>query len=132
MSFLDDAQDKLSPDEQYKIKQDEYKRQSTAIANAVKEVLRPNALGGRNVKIRRSQYTGATNEGSADQTRTYNRGDVFEAFQKAPTEVENLVKEYNELRNKQIELSKEKKLLTEQEQDRLDELAARWCHPWNS
>lgn len=124
ISFLDDAQSKLSPDEQYQIKQDEYKRQSTAIANAIKEVLGPDALGGRNVKIRRSKYTGATNEGSADQTRTYDRGDVFEAFQKAPTEVEGLTGEYNALRNKQIELSKEKKLLTEQEQDRLDELAA--------
>ena len=114
----------LSPDEQYNQKYDEYKRQSEAIATAVKEVLGPDALGGRDVKIRRSKYTGATNEGTADQTRTYDRGDVFEAFQAAPTEVENLAKEYNALRQKQIELSKEKQQLTVEEQDRLDELAA--------
>jgi hypothetical protein len=114
----------LSPDEQYNQKYDEYKRQSEAIATAVKEVLGPDALGGRDVKIRRSKYTGATNEGTADQTRTYDRGDVFEAFQTAPTEVENLAKEYNTLRQKQIELSKEKQQLTLEEQDRLDELAA--------
>ena len=114
----------LSPEEQYNQKYDEYKRQSTAIATAVKEVLGPDALAGGDVKIRRSKYTGATNEGTAEQTRTYDRGDVFEAFQNAPTEVENLAKEYNALRQKQIDLSQEKKQLTAEEQDRLDELAA--------
>jgi hypothetical protein len=124
ITFLGDEQSKLSPEEQYNLKQDEYERQSAAIATAVKEVLGPDAVAGANVKIRRSKYTGATNEGTADQTRTYDRGDVFEAFQKAPTEVENLTKEYNVLRDKQIELSKTKQQLTAEEQDRLDELAA--------
>lgn len=94
-------------DEQYNEKLKDFQSKSSATANAIGQTLGSNALDGRNVIIKKSSYQGATNEGSADQTRQFNRSDVFKAFQESTTKVETLAVELADLRQREIDLQKE-------------------------
>ena len=80
----------LNKDEQYSEKLKDFQSKRSAASVAVRQVLGRNALDGENVIIRKSSYQGATNEGTADQTRQYDRSDVLKAFKESITKIENL------------------------------------------
>ena len=88
----------LTKDEQYEERKRDFESKSSATKNAVDQILGRNALDGRNVIIKKSSYQGAVNEGTTDQTRQYDRGDVLKAFQESTTKVETLSVELTDLR----------------------------------
>ena len=112
----------LTKEEQYNEKLKDFQSKSSATANAVGEILGSNALDGRNVIIKKSSYQGAVNEDTEDQTRQYDRSDVLKAFQESTTKVEELAVELANLRQKEIDLQKEGKKLSPEEQTRFNEL----------
>ena len=107
-----------SKNEQYAEKFRDFKSKSEAAATSVNKVLGRNALIGRNVIVKKSHYEGAINEGSKDNKRQYNRGDILKPFQQEEIAAEKLAKEFAKLRQKQIDVQQ----LTEQEKLRFDEL----------
>lgn len=102
-------------------REQQYREISESTKRAIGKTLGPINLDRATVKIRRSAYTESTTLKAKD-TRQYNKSDVLEKFQKAITYAESLTEELNKLRNKEIELSKEKKKLSKTEKERLDEL----------
>jgi len=117
-----DEQNNLTNDEQYQERTRDFDSKTIAIAKATSDVLGSDGKGASSIRIKKSSYQGATNEGSADQTRQYDRSDVLKAFQESTTKVEKLAVELAELRQKEIDLQKEGKKLSPEDQTRFNEL----------
>ena len=112
----------LTKDEQYNEKLKDFQSKSNATANAIGQTLGSNALDGRNVIIKKSSYQGAINERTEDQTRQFDRSDILKAFKESTTKVEILAVELANLRQKEIDLQKEGKKLSPENQTRFNEL----------
>jgi len=118
---LSDEQKKLSDDEQYKIKLDDYNSKNIATSEAV------NALGSnggveQTIRYRKSKYEGGKTTGEGGQQRKYDRSDIFKDFSEEVKDTQVLGKELGILRDKQISLQEKGKDLTPKEKERLDEL----------
>jgi len=122
-TFTEDEQQNLDENEQRESRQQDYNSKTVATAKSIYDVLGSNAKGSLNIRVRKSSYQGAVNEGTEDQTRQYNRSDVFKEFKESSTKVEKLGAELSKLRQKQIELQKEGKRLSKEEDARLQELS---------
>ena len=118
----EDEQNNLSNDEQYQERTRDFDSKTIATAKATFDVLGSDGKGTSSIRIKKSSYQGATNEGSADQTRQFNRSDVFKAFQESTTKVETLAVELADLRQKEINLQKEGKKLSPEDQTRFNDL----------
>ena len=112
----------LTKEEQYEERERDLDSKSIATEKATADVLGPNVTYNPTVRIKKSSYQGATNEGTSDQTRQYNRSDVLKAFQESTTKVETLAVELADLRQKEIDLQKEGKKLSPEDQSRFNEL----------
>ena len=117
-----DEQNNLTNDEQYQERTRDFDSKTIATAKATFDVLGSNGKGTNSIRIKKSSYQGATNEGSADQTRQFNRSDVLKAFQESTTKVETLAVELADLRKKEIDLQKEGKKLSPEDQTRFNDL----------
>ena len=118
--FLSKNELSLSKEEQRKIKQNGYDRITTDIGNSWNEAFGGNA--DLEIKIRKSRYNGARNEGTEDQTREYDRSDIFKEAKESLIQTQKLGKELGALRDKEIKLEEEKKSLSKEEKARLSEL----------
>ena len=123
IKFLsEDEQNNLTNDEQYEERTRDLDSKAIATAKATSDVLGSDGKGTSSIRIKKSSYQGATNEGTADQTRQFNRSDVLKAFKESTTKVETLAVELADLRQKEIELQKEGKKLSPEDQTRFNEL----------
>ena len=123
IKFLsEDEQNNLTNDEQYEERTRDFDSKAVATAKATSDVLGSDGKGTSSIRIKKSSYQGATNEGTADQTRQFNRSDIFEAFKGSTTKVETLAVELADLRQKEIDLQKEGKKLSPEDQARFNEL----------
>jgi len=123
IKFLsEDEQNNLTNDEQYEERTRDLDSKAIATAKATSDVLGSDGKGTSSIRIKKSSYQGATNEGTADQTRQFNRSDVLKTFQESTTKVEKLAVELAELRQKEIDLQKEGKKLSPEDQTRFNEL----------
>jgi hypothetical protein len=120
--FTQDQDINLTKDEQYEERKRDYKSRLESTENAVFSVFGSNGNGSLDIRIKKSSYQGATNDGTADQTRQYDRSDVLKAFQESTTKVETLAVELADLRKKEIDLQKEGKKLSPEDQTRFNEL----------
>jgi hypothetical protein len=120
--FTEDQDANLTKDEQYEERKRDYKSRLESTENAVFSVFGSDGNGSLDIRIKKSSYQGATNEGTADQTRQFNRSDVFKAFQESTTKVETLAVELADLRKKEIDLQKEGKKLSPEDQTRFNDL----------
>jgi len=105
-TFTEDEQQNLDENEQRESREQDYNSKTVATAKSIYDVLGSNAKGSLNIRVKKSSYQGAINEGTADQTRQYNRSDVFKEFKESSTKIEKLGAELSKLRQKQIELQK--------------------------
>ena len=121
-TFTEDEQQNLDENEQRESREQDYNSKTVATAKSIYDVLGSNAKGSLNIRVKKSSYQGAVNEGTEDQTRQYNRSDVFKEFKESSTKVEKLGAELSKLRQKQIELQKEGKNLSKEDATRLEEL----------
>jgi hypothetical protein len=112
----------LNEDEQNEERKRDLESKSDATEKSAVDVLGPNVSFTPEVRIKKSSYQGARNEGTEEQTREYDRSNVLESFKEAITNVEVRSTELANLRKKQIQLQKEGKQLSREEQDRFDEL----------
>jgi hypothetical protein len=112
----------LNEDEQNEERKRDLDAKSDATEKSAVDVLGPNVSFTPEVRIKKSSYQGARNEGTEEQTREYDRSNVLESFKEAITNVEVRSTELANLRKKQIQLQKEGKQLSKEEQDRFDEL----------
>jgi hypothetical protein len=112
----------LTKEEQYEERERDLDSKSIATEKATTDVLGPNVTYNPTVRIKKSSYQGATNEGTSDQTRQFNRSDVFKAFKESTTKVETLAVELADLRQREIDLQKEGKKLPTEDQTRFNEL----------
>jgi len=112
----------LNEDEQNEERKRDLDAKSDATEKSAVDVLGPNVSFTPEVRIKKSSYQGARNEGTEEQTREYDRSNVLESFKEAITNVEVRSTELANLRKKQIQLQKEGKQLSREEQDRFDEL----------
>jgi hypothetical protein len=112
----------LTKEEQYEERERDLDSKSIATEKATADVLGPNVTYNPTVRIKKSSYQGATNEGTSDQTRQFNRSDVFKAFKESTTKVETLAVELADLRQREIDLQKEGKKLPTEDQTRFNEL----------
>lgn len=120
--FTQDQDINLTKDEQYEERKRDYKSRLESTENAVFSVFGSNGNGSLDIRIKKSSYQGATNEGTDDQTRQYDRSDVLKAFQESTTKVEILAVELSDLRQKEINLQKEGKKLSFEDQTRFNDL----------
>jgi hypothetical protein len=118
--FPEDSQ--LNETEQYEERRKDFDAKTAAAAKSTDDVFRGTRKGEVDVRIKKSSYQGAKNEGTAEQTREYDRSDVLEPFKEAITKTEAKTAELAALRSEQIKLQKERKQLPKEQQDRLDEL----------
>ena len=122
-TFTEDEQKNLDENEQRESREQDYNSKTAATAKSIYDILGSNAKGSLNIRVRKSSYQGAVNEGTEDQTRQYNRSDVFKEFKESSTKVEKLGAELSKLRQKQIELQKEGKSLSKEDATKLEELS---------
>jgi hypothetical protein len=120
--FEDTDQQNLTEDEQYEERTRDLDSKSIAAEKATADVLGPNVKVKPTVRIKKSSYQGAKNEGTSDPTRQFDRSDVLKSFKESTTKVEALAVELADLRQKEIDLQKEGKKLSPEEQTRFNEL----------
>ena len=118
--FPEDSQ--LNESEQYEERTRDLESKTIATAKVTSDVLGSGKNGRSSVRIKKSSYQGAKNEGTADQSREYDRGDVLKPFQETVTDVELRSTELAKLRQKQIDLQSKRQQLSKEEQERFDEL----------
>jgi hypothetical protein len=118
--FPEDSQ--LNESEQYEERTRDLESKQDAAENAAINVLGPDVSIDGKIKIKKSSYQGAKNEGTADQSREYDRSDVLKPFQETVTDVELRSTELAKLRQKQIDLQSKRQQLSKEEQERFDEL----------
>ena len=92
ISVITFLEDNLSEDEQFTRKEQEFRDKLDSSADAIENVLGDNGVYEQAVTIKRSSYQGAKNEGSSDQTRQYDRGDVLKPISKKEQSVADLSK----------------------------------------
>ena len=98
--FSQEQEANLTKDEQYEERERDYRSKSRAATNTVGQILGRNGNDSLDIRIKKSSYQGATNKGTADQTRQYDRSDILKAFQESTTKVEKLAVELTDLRQK--------------------------------
>ena len=118
--FPEDSQ--LNESEQYEERTRDLESKTIATAKVTSDVLGSGKNGRSSVRIKKSSYQGAKNEGTADQSREYDRSDVLKPFQETVTDVEIRSTELAKLRQKQIDLQSKRQQLSKEEQERFDEL----------
>ena len=96
--FTQDQDTNLTKDEQYEERKRDYKSRLESTETAVFSVFGSDGNGSLDIRIKKSNYQGAVNEYTADQTRQYDWSDVLKAFQESTTKVETLSVEFIELR----------------------------------
>ena len=92
ISVITFLEDNLSEDEQFTRKEQEFRDKLDNSADAIENILGDNGVYEQEVAIKRSSYQGAKNEGSSDQTRQYDRGDVLKSISKKEQSVADLAK----------------------------------------
>lgn len=92
ISVITFLEDNLSEDEQFTRKEQEFRNKLDNSADAIENILGDNGVYEQAVAIKRSSYQGAKNEGSSDQTRQYDRGDVLKSISKKEQSVADLAK----------------------------------------
>ncbi len=118
--FLTEEQEKLSEDEQRRIKKEYYDEQISSARKAMANVSRVGRDVKSEVRFRKSTYKGAKSTEGA--TRQYDRDNFLKAHKDGLTKYELLAKEFNKLRLEEIELSKKKEKLPKDKQKRYDEI----------
>ena len=118
--FLTEEQEKLSEDEQRRIKKEYYDKQISSARKAMANVSRVGRDVKSEVRFRKSTYKGAKSTEGA--TRQYDRDNFLKAHKEGLTKYELLAKEFNKLRLEEIELSKKKEKLPKDKQKRYDEI----------
>jgi hypothetical protein len=118
--FLTEEQEKLSEDEQRRIKKEYYDKQISSARKAMANVSRVGRDVKSEVRFRKSTYKGAKSTEGA--TRQYDRDNFLKAHKDGLTKYELLAKEFNKLRLEEIELSKKKEKLPKDKQKRYDEI----------
>jgi hypothetical protein len=118
--FPEDTQ--LDEQQQYEERQRDLDTKTDATEQSTINVLGTSVTYNPTIRIKKSSYQGAKNEGTTDQTREYDRGDVLEPFKKSTTEIEKLAVELADLRQKEIELQKQGNQLSPEDKARFDEL----------
>ena len=118
--FPEDSQ--LNETEQYEEREKDFDAKTAAAVKSTDDVFRGTRKGEVDVRIKKSSYQGAKNEGTEEQTREYDRSDVLEPFKEAITKTEAKTSELAALRNEQIKLQNQGKQLSKEKQNRLDEL----------
>jgi hypothetical protein len=121
-TFSKEQEANLNEDEKYEERAKDFGSKTIAAAKATSDVLGSNGNGRRSIRIKKSSYQGATNEGTADQTRQFNKSDVLKAFKESTTKVEKLAVELAGLRQKEIDLQAKGKKLSPKDKTRFDEL----------
>ena len=121
-TFSKEQEANLNEDEKYEERARDFESKTIAAAKATSDVLRSDGKGTSSIRIKKSSYQGATNEGTADQTRQYDKSDVLKAFQESTTKVEILAVELADLRQKEIALQAKGKKLSPKDKARFDEL----------
>ena len=120
--FTEDQDINLTKDEQYEERKKDYESRLESTETAVFSVFGSNANGSLDIRIKKSNYQGAVNEGSPVQTRQYDRSDILKAFKESTTKVEVLAVELAGLRQKEISLQDKGKKLSPKDKARFDEL----------
>lgn len=100
ISVITFLEDNLSEDEQFTRKEQEFRDKLDSSADAIENVLGDNGVYEQEVAIKRSSYQGAKNEGSSDQTRQYDRGDVLKSISKKEQSVADLSKKLSRVAQK--------------------------------
>jgi hypothetical protein len=118
--FLTEEQEKLSEDEQRRIKKEYYDKQISSARKAMANVSRVGRDVKSEVRFRKSTYKGAKSTEGA--TRQYDRDNFLKAHKDGLTKYELLAIEFNKLRLEEIELSKKKEKLPKDKQKRYDEI----------
>jgi hypothetical protein len=121
-TFSKEQEANLNEDEKYEERARDFGSKTIAAAKATSDVLGSDGKGTSSIRIKKSSYQGATNEGTADQTRQYDKSDVLKAFQESTTKVEILAVELADLRQKEIALQAKGKKLSPKDKTRFDEL----------
>lgn len=89
LTFLSDEQTQnLSEDEQYAEKYRDFESKADAAATSVGDVLGRNENASLEIRIKKSHYAGAKNEGTQEQTREYDRSDIFKPFLKVTSKAQ--------------------------------------------
>jgi|GEM_PF-2549158 len=83
--FSQEQEANFSKEKQYEERERDYRSKSKAATNAVGQILGRNGNDSLDIRIKKSSYQGATNKGTADQTRQYDRSDILKAFQESTT-----------------------------------------------
>lgn len=83
--FSQEQEASFSKEKQYEERERDYRSKSKAATNAVGQILGRNGNDSLDIRIKKSSYQGATNKGTADQTRQYDRSDILKAFQESTT-----------------------------------------------
>ena len=83
--FSQEQEASFSKEKQYEERERDYRSKSKAAINAVGQILGRNGNDSLDIRIKKSSYQGATNKGTADQTRQYDRSDILKAFQESTT-----------------------------------------------
>jgi hypothetical protein len=120
--FNESEQQNLTEDEQYEERARDLDSKSISTEKATADVLGTNVKVKPTIRIKKSSYQGAKNEGTSDQTREFDRSDILKSFKESTTKVEELAVELADLRQKEIDLQKEGKKLSPEEQTRFNEL----------
>ena len=102
ISVITFLEDNLSEDEQFTRKEQEFREKLDNSADAIEDVLGDNGVYEQETIIKRSSYQGAKNEGSSEQTRQYDRGDVLETISKKEQSVEDLSKKLSKTSKESI------------------------------
>ena len=100
ISVITFLEDNLSEDEQFTRKEQEFRDKLDNSADAIENILGDNGVYEQEVAIKRSSYQGAKNEGSSDQTRQYDRGDVLKSISKKEQSVADLSKKLSRVAQK--------------------------------
>ena len=102
ISVITFLEDNLSEDEQFTRKEQEFREKLDNSADAIEDVLGDNGVYEQETIIKRSSYQGAKNEGSSEQTRQYDRGDVLETISKKEQSVGDLSKKLSKTSKESI------------------------------
>jgi hypothetical protein len=123
IKFFSEAEDaNLTNEQKNEDRKTDYKSKLESTGNAISNVFGSSRNGSLDIRVKKSSYQGAKNEGTADQSREYDRSDVLKPFQETVTDVELRSTELAKLRQKQIDLQSKRQQLSKEEQERFDEL----------
>lgn len=124
IKYLSESEQSLTNEEQFKLKEDDYKQKGESAAKAISDSLGNVGIFTFNINHKKSKYIGGEESGTDKQQRKYDRSDVFEDITEGLKKTQESAKELAQLRNKQIELQKQGKKLSPEESSRLEELMA--------